>query len=1440
MRVMTRSLASLRRVGFALAFLGLIGSGFAVWGMFATPTRAQDDQSALAGLISRLLSTPTTRVSIGGVQGALSSNAVITNITISDDDGVWLALDRAELSWSRTALFVGRLQVNALNLGRLEYMRPAQTPPAEQAAVDSAPLFPELPVEVRVDEFTLGELVLGAPVLGVEARFSASGAARIGDPSEGLTLTFAAERLDSPGEVSIDMSYAPGSNRLSVDFGYDEPAGGIAARLLELPGLPPVSLTLAGDDPLDDFTATLDFRAGETIGAEGLARVARVEAAYALDLDLSARLEGLMPPAAAPIFRGETRLSGAARVGDDSAIALDDLHLTTSLASLVVSGALSPERILDLRVTGRALPGPDGVTRADEITIGALTADIAVSGPLAAPRLNGEITAAAVEAPDGAFDDLALRIASEPLGGGAEAERFSIAIDGRMSGVTLADAALSRAIGDSIEIAARGEIDLDGVANLSQARILTPTFAGNLTGRVGAALLDATLSAMIADLAPLSGLAGSPLRGSAELDLRLLGDPSVSRVVAQVGARLRDFGSGSDRLDGLLGPDVDLRGGATRIPAGFAFDDLRISGRNLAATLNGRADETSAAIDLTLSVPDLTALDPRISAGRLDGDVRLSNTLAAPDLAGELRVSGMRALDRPIPRLVIRLDARDVTGDLAATASLDGEVSGSPATGEARVARLPDGGYSLDALSLRVGSVVATGQLAVDAQGLGEGAIDLRAGDLDDLSPLLLTRLSGALDGRLVLSISEGAQNVRLVARGDGLAYEDIAIREFLADFTGSDIYRSPSFNGTVSAASLRIAGQDFAQARLVADGDASRTRFEANATAQGFSLAAAGELAPRAEGLDLTLASLSANRGSRRMFLEAPARIAIRDGEAVIDGFSLNADGGRIALSGRAGETLDLLVQVSALPLSVVEIFAPDLGLSGVAEGEVRLSGSADDPRGDYRITLTNVSTPQIRDAGIGSLSARGSGTLANRRASVDATLTAAAAELSVTGSVPLDASGELDLRAAGTLDLAAANVFLAADGRRLIGAADVAATIRGMTAAPRIDGTLAIRGAAFTDAELGFALTDVSGRIIAEGDALLIESLRGVTPGGGTLELGGGLRLDPGAGFPGDLRITGRRARLVSNDLATAVADLDLGLTGPLASAPLISGRIVLLTLDVTVPDRLPPTLQPLPGTRHVSPPPQAQARLAIREAVARERTRSAPFNARLDLAVIAANRVFVRGRGINAELGGELRLTGTSAAPFALGAFELRRGRLDLLGQRLDFTRGRLEFSGDLTPELDFVAETQTSDAVARIIVSGRASNPDFILSATPDLPQDEVLSRILFDRAAGGLSPAQALQLAQGVATLAGGGPGVFDEVRRALGVDSLDISVGAEGPAVGVSRYISDNVRIGVRAGARPEDTGLTVDIDLSRRLRLQSQIGADGSSSVGIGYEIEY
>ncbi len=350
----------------------------------------------------------------------------------------------------------------------------------------------------------------------------------------------------------------------------------------------------------------------------------------------------------------------------------------------------------------------------------------------------------------------------------------------------------------------------------------------------------------------------------------------------------------------------------------------------------------------------------------------------------------------------------------------------------------------------------------------------------------------------------------------------------------------------------------------------------------------------------------------------------------------------------------------------------------------------------------------------------------------------------------------------------------MLSATGQSVGGRVAIDGGVTGTLAAPRAEGSATLSGGSFTDPLNGIRFTAIEGRVTGRGDSLVVERLTASTRNGGRVAASGKVSLDPAGGFPGAFRLTAERAELVSSSLMTAVAGLDLSLSGPLARTPKITGRVDVASIDVAVPDRLPATARPLPGVRHVNTPPELRARLAKRAEAKAVRGRgrgkaAAPFDATLDVSVDAPSHIFVRGRGIDAELGGSLRVTGSSRDPRANGEFSMRRGRFDLVGQRLDFDRGRITFAGSLTtPDLDFSAQTKAGDVTARVAVSGPADAPQFALTSDPSLPQDEILSRLLFKKAAGGLSPFQALQLAQAVAQLSGGSAGPTCSSRPARG------------------------------------------------------------------------
>jgi translocation and assembly module TamB len=1413
-----------------------------LWIASGSPSRAQSDQSALAGLISRLLSTPSTQVTIGGIDGALSSNAIIRDVRIADRDGVWLTLDRARLVWTRTALLRGRLEVNELEIDRLQVSRKPVSTEEEKAAVSDEPLFPELPVKVIVEKFALQELTLGEPVLGTPARLSAEGSADLGDPAEGLKLNFAARRLDAAGRLAINLNYLPQTNNLSLDLTHQEPEGGIAARLLNLPGLPPVDLKVAGQGPLSNFAARLDFSAGPTIGAAGTTTVRRDGAAYQVAANLDARIEGLLPAPVAPVFSGVTQLVGNVTVGDDGALRFQPVRITSNVASFDLEGTVSAGQALDLTLQARALPTDGTTTRAGDAEIRRLAFDGTVQGTLTAPRVNGSLDAAGVRLPQGALDALTARIAMNPVSDAALPDRFSFAVDARANGIQPADRALARALGTTLSLTANGTLDRDGVASADNARLETSTAQAGFTGRVGSTILDGNLEAQIPALAPFSGITGRTLRGSASVTAALTGNPRRSDIAATVNARLRELSTGTQALDGLLGRSVTANGVMRRVPGGFAFENFRLEGAHLDARIDGRATQSAAALGLDITIDELRHLDPRITAGRANVAARLSGSLERPDVTATATLADLRALNRPIPRLVLAVDAKDVTGALDAALTLEGQVDNKPATGSVHLTRPADGGWLLDRLDIDIGSVALNGNIRLSADQLAQGQISLSARNLDDLTPLLLTKLDGEVDAEVSLTTQNGRQDVSVVANGSRIAAANVAVRDFVARLTVLDLYARPVIDGNVQADALTAGGQTFRTVCLTAEGTPAASRITASAVGQGFDLDAQASVVP-GDAIRIDLASFTARRGNRRLTLAQPASISLQNGVATISNLVIAADQGRIGVSGTVGDRFDLAVDLRNLPLQVAEIAVPNLGLAGSMNGSATIRGEASNLNGSYDLRVTGLATPQTRQAGLPPLSVTAQGQIANQRATVDANVAAGRfGTLRITGSAPLDATDELALRIAGRTDLAVANAFLSTSGRRATGSAILDLSVSGAITDPQVQGNVTLSGGSFVDSLQGVQLSNINGRFAARGQVITIESLSASTRNGGSLAARGQVTIDPAAGMPADIRVIGSRAQLVSNETVDATADLDLALSGPLLSRPRVAGRVNIITMNVSVPDRLPTTLRPLPGTKHVQPPPAAAARLALARQQQSAGSRGPAFSADLDLTITAQNRIFVRGRGINAELGGDLRLQGTSRDPVAIGAFELRRGRLDLIGRRIEFVRGRLDFTGDLTPSLDFLAETQAGDVTARIAVTGPASRPEFSFSSSPDLPQDEILSRVLFQRPSGGLSAGQALQLAQTVAQLSGGtGSDAFEALRRSLGVDGLDINFGASGdPTVGVSRYISDNVRVGVRAGARPEDSGVTVDVDLTRRLKAQGAVEADGGTSVGLGFEMEY
>ena len=1431
--------------GFAATVLVVAGLGAVTWQVTGSSRGAENDQGFLAGLISRALSTPTSEVHIGGVDGALSSAATIHDIVISDRDGVWLRLDTARIEWRRTALVFRRLEIDKLAIGHLEILRkpvPSITPVKDA----DKPILPELPVKVEIKTFTLADLDLGKAILGTAFRATATGDTKLGSPTEGLVFNLDGRRLDSPGTVVAALGYVPSGNALTVKVDLDEPSGGILSKVGHIPGEPPVRFHFAGDGTLDAFTAGLDFRAGPTIDAVGTVGLHRHDTGRDLTVDLGGHLGPLLPAPAASIFEGQTALTGKTRIGDDGAVALEGLTLASHLARLDARGTYGTDRMLDVSLIAKAVPNDGDVSKAGDASIRKLSFDGTVKGPIAAPTIAATLSLADARLPEGSLATLEATFAAIPNGEVLDTAT-RVSLDGRMiaTGIVPRDAALARAIGGGATLSLEGVTDMAGNGTFRRIEARTPTVGMTYVGDLSPNRIAGHIGGDAGDLSRFGDLAGLHLAGRATAGIDVDGSLKNGTVRAYIAAEAKDLSTGLAAVDRLSGGHVTFAGKIARSGDRYSLDGIAIDGAHVSARMAGMLEPRAADLTAHVALPDLVHADPALT-GHASADLHVTGGLEHPDVSFVASLDAATAMGRPIPHLALVATVADPRGAMKTKLTLDGMVDAKPASGLVAIARRADAsGYDVSALDIAIGSVSLHGSGGIDADNLARGSLNLAAGNLDDLSPLMLTRLGGSLSLDATLSTADGGQAVVLKGSGADIRALGAAVHRVTLRADASDLYRRPVLDADARIDQATIGGQTIATVSFGAKGTPTRSTVDLTARAAGFDLAASGAIVPGAD-TRLDLMHLSARRGGRSITLLQPATIKLARRGAEVERMAIGIDGGRVTIDGLIGKTLDLAVDAKAIPLSAVDIVEPGMGLGGVVDADAHLVGKAGAPEGPYRIRVKRLVAPRMKSAGVPPLDIAATGRLNGGRASLDAKIDAGSKlTVTVAGTLPLDPGGAFDLSMRGRIDAAIANAQLGPSGRGVTGIALVDAKLGGTMAVPRISGGATMDGGTFRDVLLGVRLDSIAAKLVARGDRVVIERLTAVTPNDGTLTATGQVNVDPSAGFPGQVRVRGHQAQLVSSSLITATSDLAIDISGALARDPRVSGRVDVTHVDVGIPDRLPGTLKPIDGIGHVNAPGNVRARLALADQKARQgagsKGRAALFDARLDVVVAAPNRIFVRGRGVDAELGGELRVSGTTNRPTPNGAFDLRHGTISALGKTLTFTKGKLTFTGDLMPELDFAAEIQATGVKAQIAVTGPAAAPVFAFTSTPELPQDEVLSRVLFQKPSGSLSGFQALQLAQAAAQFSGGGDGAFESVRKSLGLDALDVGAGAGGGAsVGLSRAISDRVSIGVKTGATADQTGISADVDVTKHVRVQSDVRSNGSTSVGVGTELEY
>lgn len=344
----------------------------------------------------------------------------------------------------------------------------------------------------------------------------------------------------------------------------------------------------------------------------------------------------------------------------------------------------------------------------------------------------------------------------------------------------------------------------------------------------------------------------------------------------------------------------------------------------------------------------------------------------------------------------------------------------------------------------------------------------------------------------------------------------------------------------------------------------------------------------------------------------------------------------------------------------------------------------------------------------------------------------------------------------------------------------------------------------------------------------------------GGGRVELSGPVALT--TPFNGDLAIRLSGVSLRDPDLYETTVDGNVAIRGPFRSGADIVGAVTLGRTEIRVPSTGLGTTTAIQGIAHVNEPSAVRVtrqRAGIDGDGKTKRDRGPVYG--INLTISAPGRIFVRGRGLDAEMDGNLSLGGTTVDIIPAGQFNLVRGRLDILGKRFTIDEGLVQLQGELTPYIRFAASTKSEGITATIVIEGEASQPEIHFVSAPELPEEEVVAHLLFGRSLTNLSPFQAAQLASAIATLAGkGGEGVVSKLRGSVGLDDLDVTTDADGTAaLRAGKYVSEKVYTDVTVGGEGK-TELNLNLDVRPGVTLRGTLESDGGTGIGLFYEKDY
>lgn len=904
-------------------------------------------------------------------------------------------------------------------------------------------------------------------------------------------------------------------------------------------------------------------------------------------------------------------------------------------------------------------------------------------------------------------------------------------------------------------------------------------------------------------------IAGKPFAFSPSVQARITMDETID-IKMQIDPGLPEL------APGLPAPDaLDFSGAITPATLAFTLDDLSLKASSYDFSMRGTgnlAQDGKIAMKAQARHDDLS----RLTSGFFK-QASLNIAVEGPIKGPALDVTGLAITEelkeRGLSDISVSLKTEDVTQGMKGILSFKTAFHEDPVALESALfydapfLHITDIKGSAPALSLTGGGIFSAGTHSFD------GNLSVAATDLAHYSDLAGIRLSGKLNADSAFKTSETQQqSAKITASFSNGVIDTVKIRNLTARVAMDSLSTPWPQSAEINASSVQVA-EGMTLDKLSASISESGNRI------YGLTLKGSGKIPA------LVTFDGSASLSDLTQSLPAARDIALH----------VRQGGSSVKLSGDfTSEAVDLVLSASGFRGRDLAVAIPEQLGDLRIDLNAAMKGPPSLPKTDIAAAIHGIGAGAYQNASLSfqarhdgenaSLQMTGKGTgirTLDAHAAVPMRLSLVPFNFILNKNAPL--SGGMSVR----LDLAAVSPLFLPPSQKLSGGLDADGTLSGTLAAPAPSATLRMDGVNFEDNENGIFISDLAALADITQDLVTLSSLSATDGKDGRLSGNGSLSFK---GSTTNIAARLHKFNVPRSDLANGVIDAALSLKGS-SGGLLLSGAMDISEMNVMIPENF-------------------SSRIPQLNIVSGERDNGQSLLERLALAIKidAHNQMFVRGWGLDAEFGGNIAISGTANNPQLNGTLSSRRGRFEEFGKRFTLARADLRFQGSVPPSpyLDIEATIPAGDVTGSILFTGPVKSPSIKFSSAPALPEDEVLSRILFGKESAKISPFQAVQLAQTIRRYSGQGGGGADidplgMIRSATGLDDISVQTDESGGTnVDVGKYLTDNVYLEFSKGKAGNSGEATIQIEVTPSVNIESRIGQDAQGGGGVFWKHDY